>query len=161
MMLSFNVLNTEAGVKLGAGQQAKVPGMIQEVGRFVHAEAVLRAPISPKQEQVILKKPTKTGKARFTTQKHNPGGLERSITLRFLDGGLAAMVFVPSTSEAGRYAGRMHDERGQSWQNLGPGSLAKPGSSTGAVGEKYVVRAWTENVSAGKIKKIADAHLGD
>ncbi len=72
----------------------------------------------------------------------SPGGLERSISMEVKE--TYGRVFVASSSEAGKYAAYIHDERGVKWQRLGPGSLAKPGKAQG-VGEKFIERAIAGN----------------
>ena len=52
-----------------------------------------------------------------------------------------------STPEKGyNYAPKIHDERGKTWQNLGPGSIAK--NSSGKVGDKFIERAIADNADA-------------
>ena len=53
----------------------------------------------------------------------NPGGLERSI--EFASDEEKAEVYVASNSEAGRYAGIIHDKKGVRWHERGPGTQAK------------------------------------
>ena len=52
-----------------------------------------------------------------------------------------------STPEKGyNYAPKIHDERGKTWQNLGPGSIAK--NSSGKVGDKFIERAIADKADA-------------
>jgi hypothetical protein len=98
-----------------------------------------------------------TGKRKFsyTRQKKNPGGLTRSIRVEF-QGDEAAHVFVPTNSEAGKYARYIHDQRYIKWRNLGPGSVAKA-SGGKPVGEKFIERAYSENLD--KVREIFDRHI--
>lgn len=122
---------------------------ITRVGRYVQSEAINRAPISPKQEQLPGRK-----KGSTSISKKAPGGLERSIEFEKQKGGMQGAVFVAANSEAGQYAKKIHDERGTSWENLGPGSIAKDGRSPDKVGDKFIERAWDENED-GRIPQIA------
>lgn len=151
---------SEQAVRIGAARG------VREAGHFVTAEAKLRAPISPKQSQVKLKRGhkyivrvpglrTTTVTTMTTRRKMNPGGLTRSIRVEFT-GEDTAHVFVPTNSEAGKYARYIHDQRYIKWRNLGVGSVAK--SSGGKpVGEKYIERAYSENVD--KVRQIFDSHI--
>ena len=69
------------------------------------------------------------------------GALRQSIkTSSTID---QASIFVPSNSEGGSYAGKIHDERYRTWYNLGAKSKQKAGSYP--VGEKYIYRAVEDN----------------
>ena len=52
-----------------------------------------------------------------------PGGLEKSIEIGPVSEGCS--IFVASNSPAGKYAKRMHDEKGKTWWNRGPGTRSK------------------------------------
>ena len=67
------------------------------------------------------------------------GGLERSIEYEASESGCA--VFVASNSQAGRYARRIHDEKGITWRNRGPGTVAKGQRAD----EKFIERAIRDN----------------
>jgi len=73
----------------------------------------------------------------------NPGGLGRSIQLETGDD--YAEVFVPVNSEAADYAVKMHDEKGVTWKNRGPGTQAKGPQAD----DKFIERArdvWQEKL---------------
>ena len=67
-----------------------------------------------------------------------PGGLMRSIMMRSTD--TLVEVFVPANSPAGTYAFKIHEEKGKSWKELGPGSQAKGPQAD----EKFITRAATD-----------------
>jgi hypothetical protein len=67
-----------------------------------------------------------------------PGGLMRSISMR--SDSEKAEVFVPSNAPAGKYASKIHDERGSKWRDLGPGSQAKGPQAR----EKFILRAFVD-----------------
>ena len=68
-----------------------------------------------------------------------PGGLMRSITFASDDG--KAEIFVPSNSDAGKYARRIHDEKGITWWKRGPGTQAKGPKAD----DRFILRAITDN----------------
>ena len=75
----------------------------------------------------------------------------RSISYAVLES--SAEVFVPSNSEAGKYARRIHDEKGISWWHRGPGTQAK-GAQADAL---FIERAITD--SKPNIQKIIDVEM--
>lgn len=117
-------------------------------GAIALRDGVRMAPRSPTKAQysATLKRKRRTDRKRFF-----PGGLEKSIETR-TQGGVCT-VFVRRNSYAGKYAAKIHDERGVTWRNLGPGSIAKGGP----VGEKFVERAILWN--APTFRKILEAEL--
>lgn len=82
--------------------------------------------------------------------KANPGGLERSIQMEYDDE--HCEVFVTSNAEAGSYAERIHDEKGVSWSERGPGTQAKGAQAD----DKFIERAINGKleVLAGKLEKV-------
>ncbi len=126
------------------GRACAVRGLQRSV-LLVHRDAIRNAPRSPSSSQVFaLRKTLRDTSGRFlprATSRPKPGGLERSIEWAVDEEALSASVFVASNAEAGEYAEKMHDERGETWQDLGPGSIAKGGR----VGDKFIERSMTEN----------------
>jgi hypothetical protein len=108
---------------------------------LVHRDALANAPISPTQATLNgLRKTTRVVTRKATaTSRPKPGGLMRSIAFRVSDG--SAEIFVAANSEAGRYAFRMHEEKGKSWWNRGPGTVAKGSRAD----EKFITRAIEAN----------------
>ena len=117
-------------------------------GAIALRDAVRMAPRSPTKAQysATLKRKKRTDRKRFF-----PGGLEKSIETETKGG--VCTVFVRRNSFAGKYARRIHDERGVTWHNLGPGSIAKGGP----VGEEFIKRAilWNEPT----FRKILESEL--
>jgi hypothetical protein len=72
------------------------------------------------------------------TNRPMPGGLMRSISMR--SDSEKAEVFVPSNAPGGKYAAKIHDERGSKWRDLGPGSQAKGPQAR----EKFILRAFVD-----------------
>lgn len=111
----------------------------------VRAEAQKYAPRSPTQAQLnrLRKTTRKVHREPNSHSRPKPGGLERSIdySADYLE--MTGEIFVAANSEAGSYAAKMHDERGKTWRNLGPGSIAK--NKGGKVGDKFIERAIDDN----------------
>ena len=80
-----------------------------------------------------------------------PGGLMRSIT--FASDAEKAEVFVASNSEAGKYAKKMHDDKGLSWWNRGPGTEAKGPQAD----HKFILRAIQDEGE--NMAKIIDSEM--
>jgi hypothetical protein len=125
----------------GVRDKALLRAMLK-CGLIARDEARRNAPISPTQS--LINNTRKTSKRSKTqdrsTGRAKPGGLERSIKWRAEPDN--AVVFVASNSEAGKYALKIHDEKGISWFKLGPGSVAKKG---GRVDDKFIERAINDN----------------
>lgn len=130
------------------------------VGVLVKRTAVQYAPISPtagllKELSMIkmvnagfsnkrIKKTMKAAKARRNpraTSRPKPGGLMHSIM--FQSGPDYAEIYVPANSEAGKYAYKIHEEKGLTWRNRGPGTQAKGSQAD----DKFITRAITDNES--------------
>lgn len=118
---------------------------IQDATKEAHREAILNAPRSPSQAQLgkaqkeryIQKHGSAQGYTKHKAQamarrkpnSHSrpaPGGLEKSIKYKIIgvkepDG----MVYVASNAPAGKYAARIHDEKGKSWNKRGIGTQRK------------------------------------
>lgn len=123
-------------------------------GRLAQREAKRNAPKSPTNK--ILSSTLKRKKR--TAQKMHPGGLEKSIDFDMPDG-MTASVFVAQNSfcvnkKSGfNYAKRIHDEKGITWRNRGPGTVAKGARAD----EKFIERAIREN--GDRFQKIFDDEL--
>lgn len=114
-------------------------------------------PISPTQAQKNRLRKTKrkvTRKSTATTRA-KPGGLRRSIDFEVDKIKMTATIFVASNSEGGKYAARIHDGQGSSWNKLGPGSIAA--NKSGKVGGEFIERAIAED--ADKLTAYIDAKL--
>lgn len=116
-------------------------------GLIAVREAKANAPRSPTNK--ILSATLKRKKR--TARRMLPGGLEKSIEYEATDRGCS--VFVASNSMAGKYARRIHDEKGKSWHNRGPGTIAKGARAD----EKFIERAIRDNADA--FGRIVDDEL--
>ena len=116
-------------------------------GRIVVDTAKLYAPRSPTKEEFsrTLKRKRQTDRRDFA-----PGGLEKSI--EFSVAADSCTVFVRDNSYAGKYAKRIHDERGVTWHNRGPGTIAKGQQAR----EKFIERAIETHEKNGDIDRIFD-----
>lgn len=116
-------------------------------GMLAVREAKANAPKSPTMKQVsaTLKRKKRTARRML------PGGLEKSIEYEATESGCS--VFVARNSQAGRYAKRIHDEKGVTWRNRGPGTVAKGSRAD----DKFIERAIRDN--AGNFGRIVDDEL--
>lgn len=116
-------------------------------GLIAVREAKANAPRSPtmKQHSATLKRKKRTARRLL------PGGLEKSIECESSETGCS--VFVASNSQAGKYAKRIHDEKGVTWRNRGPGTIAKGARAD----EKFIERAIKDN--AQNFAQIVDDEL--
>ena len=104
-------------------------------GLIAVREAKANAPRSPTMKQISATLKRK----RRTSRKVLPGGLEKSIEYDADE--RRCSVFVAANSMAGRYAKRIHDEKGKSWRNRGAGTVAKGSRAD----EKFIERAIKDN----------------
>lgn len=142
--------------------QKAVERAMQDATRQAHKDSVRNAPRSPTAAQAraqrksnwvakhgdgkasirAFNKAQRQGKARRKANSHSrhaPGGLERSIQWEVRGKGLAmeGEVYVAANAEAGKYAKRIHDEKGKTWRRRGPGTVAKGARAD----DKFVSRA--------------------
>lgn len=106
------------------------------------------APRSPTMKQLSAKLKRK----RRTSHRTHPGGLEKSI--EFEVKGDSCAVFVSANSFAGKYAKRIHDEKGVTWHNRGPGTVHKGPQAD----EKFIERAIADKGDT--FREIFDDELG-
>jgi hypothetical protein len=126
---SWRGIEQAARMLTGAVQQVDKAGerIHYRIGTLVKDTAQEYAPISPttsllnKARKAAWKKKLKH-RAR-TTSRPSPGGLTRSIT--FKSTATWARIFVAANAEAGRYAFRIHEEKGATWWKRGLGTVAK------------------------------------
>lgn len=120
---------------------------LDDTGQMLVHEAFLNAPKSPmmKKHSATLKRKKRTALPML------PGGLERSI--QYESDASHCSVFVASDSEAGAYARRIHDEKGITWRNRGPGTVDKGARAD----EKFIERSIRDNLP--KIQASLDDEL--
>jgi hypothetical protein len=102
-----------------------------ELERLRKAEWKLRG----KKPSGAQKKAWKASRNPRATSRPKPGGLTRSIGMTWDN--TNATIFVATNSEAGKYAFRIHEEKGKTWKNRGPGTVAKGPKAD----EKFITRA--------------------
>lgn len=136
---------------------------IQDATKEAHREAIANAPRSPTQTQIgkaqkakyVAKHGSAQGyakhkaaaMARRRPNSHSrpaPGGLEKSIKYKIIgtkepDG----MIYVARNAPAGKYAAKIHDEKGKTWRKRGLGTQRKGARAD----DKYILRA-VEKVAA-------------
>jgi len=123
--------------KDGAKIAARVAAAgLPRVGRLLRDEAKQNAPRSPTKAEFsrTLKRKAVTDRTDFF-----PGGLEQSIEWAVRFG--QCFIFVRDNSPAGKYAAKIHDEKGKTWRNRGPGTIAKGDRAD----EKFIERAIEDN----------------
>ena len=130
--------------------QEAVQRALVRCGMVARMESVRNAPRSPTMAQISATLKRK----RRTARRTHPGGLEKSIMLETTP--TTARVFVPSNSLAGKYARRIHDEKGVTWQNRGPGTIAKGPQAD----EKFIERAIRTHEESGNFQGIFDDEIG-
>jgi len=123
------------------------------IALLVQREAIRNAPRSPSQKVInaLRKTRRKTTKKARAVSRANPGGLERSIMQEVTSAPdeVSGSVYVAANGEAGKYAERIHDQKGLTWSKLGPGTIQKGSRAD----EKFIERAVMEN-EAGMITII-------
>jgi hypothetical protein len=111
----------------------------------VWKDSVKNAPRSPTQSQKNAARKTKTDTSKrkrpTAHTRAKPGGIERSISMETDPSKMEGRVFVAANSEAGKYAGIIHDKKGMDWNNRGPGTIAKGPRAD----EKFIERALESN----------------
>lgn len=148
--MSADIKGAEGLIRAFAGVSKQIEAANQQaltrIAARIQPIAKNYCPRSPTQEQRNsvrkTKRDTSKQKNPRATSRAKPGGLERSIESEVKPG--EACIFVANNSEAGSYALKMHDERYQSWNKLGIGSIAK--SAGNPVGEKFIERAINDNI---------------
>lgn len=114
---------------------------LNRIAKIAHREAVRNAPKSPTQQELRSANPDKKRRKRNprATSRPMPGGLERSIA--YVSNEESADIYVSAGSEAGRYAFRIHSEKGVTWHKRGPGTVAKGGRADAW----FILRALEDN----------------
>lgn len=127
--------------------------LLTGLGLFLQRESRRNAPKSPTMTQITAKRKAiaKSKGKRYVRRlksrkagshsRAKPGGLKDSISFGVNVGRGEVRIFVPSNSTAGKYAVRMHDERGVSWRYLGIGNKGFPRQR-----EKFIKRAVEDNI---------------
>ncbi len=128
-----------------------------QIGSRVESLAKNNAPISPA-ISVINRDRANTGRRKFKRRKASatsgakPGGIVRSI--KMTSDASSTTIFVPRNSEAGTYAGIIHDDKGKTWRKRGLGTVAKGPQAD----DKYISRGVDTMVKSGNIHTILSAN---
>ena len=138
----------QAGLRqLSDATRGNIRRALARCGLIALREAKANAPRSPTNK--ILSATLKRKKR--TSRKMMPGGLEKSIEYEVLP--FECHVFVASNSFAAKYAKRIHDEKGVTWNKRGPGTVAK-GPRADA---RFIFRAIIDNQD--KFVRIFDSEI--
>ena len=112
----------------GKATPNNIKKVLKTIGVIVKGKAVAFAPRSmTKSEYVSTLKGGKTKRRVFTS-----GSLKSSITAEVFPDRVE--IGVPSNSKAGKYAEKMHDDKGNSWKKLG-------WQNDGQATDKYIYKA--------------------
>ena len=107
--------------------------LLKKIGVLVLGQARKNAPESPTLGQYA--RMNKSGKTKRKASSITTGSLRDSIRTDL--GKDSVSINVPANSRGGKYAEKMHDEKGKTWKNRGPRTKEK-GSQAG---DKYIYRA--------------------
>ena len=132
--------------KAGKNTPANIKKMLKKVGVIVQGKARTYAPRSMTKSQYVST--LKGGKTKQAASKFHPGQLKKSITAEQSKNKVE--IGVPSNAPAGKYAEKMHDDRGRSWKELN--KFNDPDAT-----DKYIYKAYDD--SEGNIEKALDAFL--
>ncbi len=131
-----------------------LPRAMIKCGMIAKREAVRNAPRSSTQstKNNLRKTNRRRPAGERSSSRAKPGGLERSISMKA--GANNAEVFIATNSEAGKYAFRIHEQKGISWHERGPGTIQKGGRAD----DKFIERAVFEN--QGQFAQIIENEVG-
>ena len=107
--------------------------MLSKIGAIVQGTAVKYAPRSKTKTEYV--QTLKGGKTKRKTSSFTSTNLKKSITLELKKDSVE--IGVPSNSPAGKYAEKMHDEKGKSWRQLG-------NQNDGKATDKYIFKAFLD-----------------
>jgi hypothetical protein len=94
---------------------------LKKLGVWVQGRARELCPESPTLSQYA--RMNKSGKTKRKNSSITTGSLRDSITVE--EKKLAVEIGIPDNSRGGKYAEKIHDQRGREWKNLGPRSQQK------------------------------------
>jgi hypothetical protein len=123
---------------VGKNSEKNRVGMFRHIGLIVLKLAKNYSPMSMSKTQYVSTLKGRIGKGGKRLPKKTKrrvfsrGSLKESIQMEF--NSEQASIYVPSNSKAGKYAEKMHDEKGKTWRNL---SIGKQPQST----DKYIEKA--------------------
>jgi hypothetical protein len=155
-----NAREVVAALKLTAQRiEAHQQRMLYRMGERVKDKAVEYAPKGPTQEEKqSLSRATKAQWAAAkkrrqprATTRANPGSLMRSIAFKAT--AKEAEIFVAANSPAGKYAFRIHEEKGLSWFKRGPGTVKKGAQAD----DKFITRAMADQRT--ELERIAEDQM--
>lgn len=131
-----------------AGQKnpANIKKMLEKVGVIVKGKSVTYAPRSMTKSQYVST--LKGKKTKRKTSSFHPGQLKGSVTME--ESKNRVDIGVPSNIPAGKYAEKMHDDRGGSWKNLN--KFNDPEAT-----DKYIYKAYED--SEENVERALDAFL--
>ena len=101
--------------KASKGNQKIINKMFKKIGAIILGVSRAYAPRSMTKGEYLST--LKGGVTKRNTSSFTTGNLKKSITVEVKSDRVE--IGVPSNSPAGKYAEKMHDEKGRSWRRLG------------------------------------------
>ena len=118
--------------------------MFKKIEAILLGESRKRAPRSATKSEYV--RTLKSGRTKRKTSSFTSGNLKKSIRSELKKFSLS--IHVPANSPAGKYAEKIHDERGKTWRNIGKHNDAK-------ATDKFIFKAYDEE------EKVIDAELNE
>lgn len=137
--------------KAGKDYRKGAKRFLKEIGSMIQILASKYAPISPNKGQ--YKRTLKGGKTTRANTSFTSGALQDAII--FEVGKDQVSIGVPSNTPAGKYAEKIHEEKGKSWKKRGVATVAKGPKAD----EKYIYRAADDR--ADKVDELLDKVIDD
>ena len=122
----------------------KIKKMFKKIGAIVQGASKAYAPRSPTKAEYVST--LKGGRTRRATSSFTTGNLKKSITVDVKNDRVE--IGVPANSPAGKYAEKMHDEKGKTWNKLGK-------HNDGKATDKFIFKAYIDS------EKEIESELGD
>ena len=119
-----------------------IKSMFTKIAAIVHDRAVAYAPRSKTKSEYTAS--LKGGKTTRKASSFTVGNLKKSITVEVKKSQVE--IGVPSNSPAGKYAEKIHDEKGDTWEDIGS-------QNTNKATDKYIFKAYDDS------RKEIDAEL--
>lgn len=128
----------DIAARMLAAKRAKGPVDAGTVAK-INLRAAKQAKTRANRVERGIKKGAKARRNPRSTSRPMPGGLVRSISQHSTNE--YAEIFCAANSEAGKYAFRIHSEKGLTWNKRGPGTVAKGGRADAW----FILRALEDN----------------
>jgi len=122
--------------RVGKKNPKIISKMLKKVGVIIQGKAEKYAPRSKTKGEYI--RTLKGGKTKRKASSFTVGNLKKSITLEQKKNSVE--IGVPINAPGGKYAEKMHDEKGKTWEELGD-------QNTNKATDKYIFKAYDDSKS--------------